>query len=66
VNIHNNANAQITAEESTDENGNVNIDLLVGMVDSALSQKAAKNQSQLANTVAQKYGLNGDRQLFNR
>jgi lambda family phage tail tape measure protein len=64
VHIHNNGNAQVRAEESQDANGQPRLDVFVEMADKALSQRVYKGTSQTANAVGQKYGLNGDRQLY--
>lgn len=64
VNVHNDTDARVTAEESMDANGKPRLDIVVDMLDDALAQKESRGTSKLGSVMSRKYGLNKDKQLY--
>jgi lambda family phage tail tape measure protein len=66
VHIHNNANARVTAEESTDAGGMPRLDVFIDPIDQAIAQRINQGRSHTGAALARNYGLNRDRQLYGK
>ena len=64
VNIHNNAQAQVTAEQSTGPGGKPQLDVFVNAIDGALAQRINRRSSQSGAAMSRTYGLNADPQNY--
>ncbi len=64
INIINASSEKVTTQESTGQNGQPRMDIIIGEIDKALAQKIASGKSQIGNTFDKTRGLNTSNALY--